>query len=202
MYRLQVFKGGLTSSVMGSGGGGGGEAEGAWESAASASASRFISKEDLKNLLVLGNTGASETAAMVSAVLAPPPTPSAELAAHVMALGAPPISSSTVGLSHHDHLFSLRPEEAAAIARHSLGAPGTAKKTPRRRAPRRADPASAAASAAAPALHAPLPPLPTPHQPAPTPHVHATAGKAGRLRRLGGGGRQRIRQQRVLWRGG
>jgi SNF2 family DNA or RNA helicase len=131
MYRLQVFKAGLTSTVMGAQqqrqdgyGGGGGDAPrtpaaggACWESAAAGAggARRFMTKADLKDLLVMGESSYSETQRMVDAIVAPPPIASREVALHLAALAAPPHAAVSVGLSHHDHLFSLAPEEAAAL---------------------------------------------------------------------------------------
>jgi hypothetical protein len=109
MYRLQLFKGGLTSSVMGArtgrGAGGGG----------GSSALRFMSREDLSHLFRLGATDVSETQRLIDDVVAPPPPRSRAIAAHLAALAAPPHAGASVGLSHHDHLFALEPEEAEAM---------------------------------------------------------------------------------------
>jgi hypothetical protein len=74
-----------------------------------------MTKADLKDLLVMGESTFSETKRMVDAIVAPPPIASREVAEHLAALAAPPHAAVSVGLSHHDHLFSLAPEEAAAL---------------------------------------------------------------------------------------
>ena len=97
MYRLQVFKGGLTSSVM--------AARDA--SAAPLSAMRFLSSDEIKNLFSLGATTFAETQRLVDAVVSPPPVHSRCIVEHLSSLAAPPHAAASVGLSHHDHLFSL-----------------------------------------------------------------------------------------------
>jgi SNF2 family DNA or RNA helicase len=97
MYRLQVFKGGLTSSVMGA----------RDSSAAPSSALRFLSSDEIKNLFMVGETTFSETQRLVDAVVSPPPIGSREIVEHLSSLASPPHSSASVGLSHHDHLFNL-----------------------------------------------------------------------------------------------
>lgn len=97
MYRLQVFKGGLTSSVMGA----------RDASAAPQSAMRFLSADEIKNLFSLGATTFAETQRLVDAVVSPPPVLSRGIAEHLASLAAPPHAAASVGLSHHDHLFNL-----------------------------------------------------------------------------------------------
>jgi len=156
MYRLQVFKGGLTSSVMGArggrGGGGaaaaaaGGDAGAAAAAAAlpAASAMRFLSSTDIKGLFELGATEHSETQRLIAAVIAPPPVASRETREHLLALAAPPHARASVGLSHHDGLFNLLPEDVTALQeqlaeeRAAARARGEAAAATRRRRARRA----------------------------------------------------------------
>lgn len=111
MYRQQVFKSGLNATVMAARGGKAGGA-----GSTSLTAMRFLSAEDLRDLFKLGPCDYSATARIVDAVAPAPALPSADIARHLLCVTHPPLSTAIVGLSHHDHLFKLQPEDMAALA--------------------------------------------------------------------------------------
>jgi hypothetical protein len=94
-------------------------ADGSAAAAGGVSALRFMSATDLHDLLSLGPTDHSLTQRMVDAITAPPPVQSSEIKRHLDRL-ATTLSSAAgacVGISHHDHLFRLTPEDAAQLQR-------------------------------------------------------------------------------------
>lgn len=132
MYRRQIFKGGLTQSVMA-----GVMRPGSVGELADGELTRFLSAAELKDVFTLGATDFSETQRMVDAVCTPPAPRADDLRTHVAALESGPVSRAALGMSHHDHLFSLDPATAkrlqemaqraktAAAAAAMFGGPGS-----------------------------------------------------------------------------
>jgi hypothetical protein len=110
-----------------------------------------MAKDDLTYLLQLGPTQFSQTQRMVDEVLRAPPAlvRSAEVRSHLDALAAPPLSAACVGLSHHDNLFSLAPEDQQALARVHASDMRKAKRGGRSAAAGEASGAASASSLAA-----------------------------------------------------
>lgn len=117
MYRQQLFKGGLTKSVIdGSGGGAsdqniGGGSAGGWTA-------RLLSRSDLRALFTLGSTSRSDTMALLEELALPPPgsvSPAIDEHLRTLAeeLGGP---SRCCGVSHHDELFALSSEDGGLQA--------------------------------------------------------------------------------------
>jgi SNF2 family DNA or RNA helicase len=120
MYRLQVFKNGLSTTVMGNKRTQQGkkkkeEEENEDELFEGVVAPRLLSQNDMKDLLVLGPSDFSLTQRMVDSVLAPPPVPSAEIRRHMDQVTMLVKPTTCVGISHHDHLFRLAPEDARLL---------------------------------------------------------------------------------------
>ena len=126
MYRLQVFKNGLSTTVMGNKqalqqqGQKKKKKEGEEENNEDdlfegVVAPRLLSQNDMKDLLNLGPSEFSLTQRMVDSVLAPPPVPSAEIRRHMDQVTLLVKPSTCVGISHHDHLFRLAPEDARLL---------------------------------------------------------------------------------------
>ena len=136
MYRLQVHKGGLATSVMnsaaaatasnsqmtGNSSGSAASADAGWNSGrrgGSKWAARLLTRKDYKELFTLGSTRESDTRALLLAHgLAPPRVPSAALAQDLASLSSDgAISQACVGISHHDSLFRLT-ESASDASRN------------------------------------------------------------------------------------
>jgi SNF2 family DNA or RNA helicase len=123
MYRLQVFKNGLSTTVMGNKQAlqqgqkkkKKDEEENEDDLFEGVVAPRLLSQNDMKDLLKLGPSEFSLTQRMVDSVLAPPPVPSAEIRRHMDQVTMLVNPSTCVGISHHDHLFRLAPEDARLL---------------------------------------------------------------------------------------
>ena len=131
MYRLQVFKGGLTQSVMAAAtkaGGGAGEA------------TRFLTKTDIKDLFILGDTAAAQTKTMIDAVCVTPTPAEPDIARHLRDLADSdgPLAHASLGISHHDVIFSLDAATAARLRDMSASAAARARGGAARRASGRA----------------------------------------------------------------
>ena len=117
-YRLQVFKGGVTQSVLGHGGGGGAAAPSGRVGAGAGGYKRYLTRSELRDMFILGCTTASETAQLLGetqAAPAPPPKDS-EFGRHLEQVQGGAAGGSLVDLSRHDHLYALDARAATALS--------------------------------------------------------------------------------------
>lgn len=89
MYRLQVFKGGLSRQVV-----------------SGASSARLLASSDMRALFTLGDVERSATARIVAKHAPPNRGATEELVRHLASLGRPPMSEVLADVSFHDVLFA------------------------------------------------------------------------------------------------
>lgn len=129
-YRLQVFKGGVTQSVLGHGAGAD-SSQGAPDSGYK----RYLTRSELRAMFSLGSTQHSETVDMLAEAAgpAPAPKPGSEPDKHLRVLTGPSFQASLVQVSRHDHLYRLGEAAAAALAERlrTVCTPATSRKMSR-----------------------------------------------------------------------